>query len=127
MYSKNNKSPWYGTLKTSRMDTIVIYDPELPEAPPGKVFLFNAQRGDFVQYVEEIVTKNLHELDDKAMQQAREKYKDAFKKASKQLKRQHKDYQVGSAPLPKANKPVSDEVDDDSDIDLEPTDFSYDD
>ncbi len=99
MYSKNKKSLWYGSLKTSKSNSIVIFDPSLPSAPTGKVFLFNSQRDDFVQYVEDIVSKNLHDLDADELKEAQNKYSAAFKKAQRNFLAKHSKPEPSDTPV----------------------------
>lgn len=63
MLNKNRKTTWYGKLETATSSVEVIYDPTLPEAPKGRVYLYNVERGQIVQYVWEIVSELLREAE----------------------------------------------------------------
>lgn len=63
MFDSSSMSIWYGRLKTSKSTTIVIFDPTLPKAPNGQVYLYNAERGAIIKYVAKIVTPLLEDID----------------------------------------------------------------
>ncbi len=62
MYNTAKKQVWYGELRTARGNAIVVHDNQLPEASPGRIYLFNSQRNAIIEYVEDIVKPNLHDL-----------------------------------------------------------------
>ena len=53
---------WFGKLETKRNASVVIRDNSLPEALKGRMYLYNAERDQIVEYVEEIVGSKLREL-----------------------------------------------------------------
>ncbi len=67
MLNTNRKTPWYGKLDTPSFSNTVVFDPELPEAPKGKLYLYNHDRGQVVQYVYDMVSPRLRELTDEEM------------------------------------------------------------
>ena len=89
MYSNNKKSVWYGALKTSKSDAIVIFDPDIP-APKGKLLLFNTERGAFVPYLEEIVAEKLHDLSKEEERGVKKSHGSAFQKAKKLVMKKNK-------------------------------------
>ena len=78
MYNTTKKQVWIGELRTARGNTIVIFDKAIPDASPGRVYLFNTQRNAIVEYVEDIVKPNLHELDADAAKQAEAEHGSAW-------------------------------------------------
>ncbi len=62
MSSTANDNLWYGMLETSKSRTIVIRDSEFPEGLNGRIYLYNADRDQVVEYVEKIVNPKLREL-----------------------------------------------------------------
>ncbi|MCF1428159.1 MAG: hypothetical protein LPD71_02810 [Shewanella sp.] len=70
MYNTAKKQIWIGELRTSRGNTVVIHDNQLPDASSGRIYLYNTDRKAIVEYVEEIVRPNLHELDKSAIKAA---------------------------------------------------------
>ncbi len=122
MYSKNKKSLWYGSLKTSKSNSVVIFDPTLPSAPTGKVFLFNSQRNEFVQYVEDIVSKNLHDLDADELKEAKNKYTTAFNEAQLCFLAKHSKPEPSDTPVKKTlldEQTLSEINEDDLSVDME--------
>ncbi|AZQ09224.1 MULTISPECIES: hypothetical protein [Shewanella] len=81
MYNTAKKQVWWGELKTSRGTAIVIHDNQLPEASAGRIYLYNTERKAIVEYVEDIVKPNLHELDDAALKAAEGKFGSEWKAA----------------------------------------------
>lgn len=79
MYNSSKKTIWIGELRTARGTSVVIHDNQLPEATPGRVYLYNAQRNAIVEYVEDIVKPNLHDIDEAATQSAEKEYSSAWK------------------------------------------------
>ena len=53
---------WYGKLETSKSSTVVIRDDALPDGLNGRIYLYNSDRGQIVEYVESIVSSKLREL-----------------------------------------------------------------
>ena len=118
MYNTAKKQVWYGELRTARGNAIVIHDNQLPEASAGRIYLYNAQRKAIVEYVEDLVKPNLHELSDEQLKAAESEFGGAWKSARAEFMQKHsarislanvKD----TAPVRKA-KPVP-QLDDDAD------------
>lgn len=84
MSSVSSDSVWYGMLETSRFSTVVIRDDSLPESLSGRIYLYNADRDQIVEYVESIVNARLRPLDDQersaAVKSLDKKYKATRKK-----------------------------------------------
>jgi hypothetical protein len=62
MLNTNRKTLWYGKLDTPNFSNTVLFDPELPEPPKGKLYLYNYERGQVVQYVQDLVSPRLRDL-----------------------------------------------------------------
>ncbi len=75
----------YQELRSSRGNTIVISDPELPSPIEGRIYLFNTDRNAFVQYDASIVKDKLFPLDEAQRQEAEKKYQSAWETARRQL------------------------------------------
>jgi hypothetical protein len=78
---------WYGELRASKGNTIVIRDDQLPEANKGRVYLYNTDRDAIIQYDETIVCEKLFPLDEAAQKEAESKFKSSWEAARKQLVR----------------------------------------
>ena len=63
MFNTRGNKRWYGVLETSRGRTPVIYDPSLPEAPKGQVYLYNTEREAIIAYDLAIVSERLRDAD----------------------------------------------------------------
>ncbi|MGL4476251.1 MAG: hypothetical protein ACRCT7_17630 [Shewanella sp.] len=81
MYNTAKKQVWFGELRTSRGNSVVVHDNQLPDASPGRIYLFNAQRNTIIEYVEDIVKVNLYELEGDALSAAQTQYGAAWKEA----------------------------------------------
>lgn len=81
MYNTAKKQVWFGELRTSKGNTIVVHDNQLPVAPKGRIYLYNSVRNVIVEYVEDIVKVNLHELEPAQIQAAEAEFGAAFKAA----------------------------------------------
>ena len=55
----------------ARGNIIVIKDVQLPKANNGRIYLYNTQRGAFVEYDESIVSPKLFELDPEQTKEAK--------------------------------------------------------
>lgn len=64
MLKMNRKSIWYGKLATPNASHTVIFDPDFPTPPKGKLYLYNVERDKVIQYVEDIVAPKLHDMDE---------------------------------------------------------------
>jgi len=62
MLNTNRKTLWYGKLDTPNFSNTVLFDPDLPDPPKGKLYLYNHERGQVVQYVQDLVSSKLREL-----------------------------------------------------------------
>lgn len=128
MFKKNSKQPWYGELRSRTGTSIMIYDNKLPCPPSGRILLYNADRDRFIEYVEEIVTSKLFELEGDALAEAKKKLKKPWQKAKDIYLREHQSRLVPvSAPKKEARAAVDGSDDsignvDDGDMD----DFSLD-
>tara|TARA_R110001583_G_scaffold22377_9_gene84048 strand:+ start:9565 stop:9999 length:435 start_codon:yes stop_codon:yes gene_type:complete len=126
MYNTEKKQLWFGELRTSQGNTIVIHDNQLPEASSGRIFLYNTIRNKIVEYVEEIVKVNLHDLDDGQKKAALSEFGDAWKAARNEFMLKHQ-LKVDASKVPdtkpprKVNKVV--EPDELENLDDELTDF----
>ncbi|MCH1930306.1 hypothetical protein L9G16_08940 [Shewanella sp. A25] len=89
MYNTAKKQVWYGELRTSKGTAVVVHDNQLPEASPGRIYLYNTERDAIVEYVEDIVKVNLHELDDAGLKAAESKFSGAWKAARAQFMSKH--------------------------------------
>jgi hypothetical protein len=76
---------WYGELRASKGNTIVIRDSELPAASKGRIYLYNTTREIIIEYDESIVSSKLFPLDDNQKQQAEIEFKQGWEAARKQL------------------------------------------
>ncbi|UJF22605.1 hypothetical protein [Shewanella sp. OMA3-2] len=134
MYNTVKKQLWVGELRTARGNTIVIHDGQLPEASKGRIYLFNTVRNIIIEYVEDIVKVNLHDLDEAQTKAAMAEFGDAWQVAraefmAKQQTRIDLSKVPDTAP-PKKVKPAPepDEIADGDDIDdFDDTDDSDDD
>ncbi|MFQ6372666.1 hypothetical protein [Shewanella sp. YIC-542] len=122
MYNTAKKQVWYGELRTSRGNAIVIHDNQLPEASAGRIYLYNTQRKAIVEYVEDIVKPNLHELSDEQLKTAESEFGGAWKTARAEFMQKHADRInlaniKDTAPARKA-KPVPQLDDEDGDSDV---------
>ncbi|AZG34665.1 MULTISPECIES: hypothetical protein [Shewanella] len=79
MYNTAKKQVWFGELRTSKGNTIVVHDNQLPEASPGRIYLYNTIRNTIVEYVEDIVKVNLYDLDDEQTKVAIAELNEAWK------------------------------------------------
>ena len=89
MYNTAKKQLWFGELRTSQGNTIVVHDNQLPAASSGRIFMYNTIRNKIVEYVEEIVKVNLHDLDDDQTSAAMMEFGDAWKAARAEFMLKH--------------------------------------
>lgn len=134
MYNTAKKQLWVGELRTARGNTIVIQDGQLPAASAGRVYLYNTVRNTIVEYVEDIVKVNLHDLDDAQVKAALEQFGDAWKEARAEFMAKHQSRidlsKVPDTAPPKKAKPapepddvVADDIDDFDDSDDSDDDY----
>ncbi|ABV38626.1 conserved hypothetical protein [Shewanella sediminis HAW-EB3] len=127
MYNTVKTAVWYGELRTSRGNAIVIHDKQFPEASAGRIYLYNAERDSIIEYAEEIVKNNLHDLDKKAVKAVEETYGSAWNATRSQFMQKHDGWVEANTtkhtPLIKISKPTPrpkpDEDADDKDINSE--------
>ena len=81
MFNTRGTKRWYGVLETSRGRTPVIYDPSLPEAPKGQVYLYNTEREAIVAYDMAIVSERLRDADADEARELKKATGKAFKSA----------------------------------------------
>jgi hypothetical protein len=115
MYNTAKKQVWYGELRTSKGNAVVIHDNQLPDASPGRIYLYNTDRKAIVEYVEDIVRVNLHELDDAGCKAAESTFAAEWKAARAVFMEKHQarislSNIKESAPVRKAKVEVEPEV-----------------
>jgi hypothetical protein len=119
MYDPMSTGVWYGELRTDSGSTVVIHDPKIPPSSNGRVYLFNAERGALIEYVEAIVKSKLFDLDAEQTKAARKKYAKAWKAAQNKFNSRFglssNVVEIKSA----KPKPVVEEEDDFDDDDME--------
>ncbi|GGI80122.1 hypothetical protein [Shewanella gelidii] len=89
MYNTAKKQVWYGELRTSRGNTVVIYDKQFPDATPGRVYFYNTQRDSIIEYAEDIVQANLHDLNSSETKAAEEEFGAAWEACRAEFMSQH--------------------------------------
>lgn len=89
MYNTAKKQVWYGELRTSRGNAVVIHDNQLPDASSGRIYLYNTERKAIIEYVEDIVKVNLHELDDAGLKAAEAQFGAEWKAARAEFMEKH--------------------------------------
>ncbi|WP_350431919.1 hypothetical protein ABIS04_17625 [Shewanella sp. H8] len=133
MYNTAKKQLWFGELRTSKGNTIVVHDNQLPDASPGRIFMYNTIRNTIVEYVEDIVKVNLHDLDDEQTKAAIAEYSDAWQAARAEFMLKHQARidlsAVPDTAPPRKAKPVPepDDIVDSDDDDIPELDDSDDD
>ncbi|QDE32764.1 MULTISPECIES: hypothetical protein [Shewanella] len=133
MYNTAKKQLWFGELRTSKGNTIVVHDNQLPDASPGRIFLYNTIRNTIVEYVEDIVKVNLHDLDDEQTKAAKAEYSGAWEAARAEFMLKHQSRidlsKVPDTAPPRKAKPVPepDDIVDTDDDDIPELDDSDDD
>lgn len=85
MSKKIISSDWYGELRSTRGNTIVIRDSRLLPPVQGRIYLYNTERQALVQYDEKIVSDKLFELDPEQKKQVKKQFKADWEAAKKQL------------------------------------------
>ncbi len=81
MFRKNRSGTWYGIIQSGKDGSmIVIWNPVLPKANTGKVFLYNTEKQKLIKYVEEIVQPKLKELTGEELEAARSSYDEGWRK-----------------------------------------------
>lgn len=125
MYNTVKTAVWYGELRTSRGNAIVIHDKQFPEASAGRIYLYNAERDSIIEYAEEIVKNNLYDLDKEAEKAAEQAYGNAWNATRAEFMQKHEGWVEANTTKHTAliNKPAAkakpDEGSDDKDINSE--------
>jgi hypothetical protein len=123
MLNTNRKTLWYGKLDTPNFSNTVLFDPELPEPPKGKLYLYNHERGQVVQYVHDLVSPRLRDLTDQEMAEIQDAISSKWEGIKKDFIRTHT---VPSRSAP-ASAPTSRNRNNfDDDIDTGPSDDDFD-
>ncbi len=128
MNSMSKQKVWYGELRSSRGNSIVIHDQALPEATPGRIYLYNSNRNTIIEYVKDIVESNLYDLDEASLRQARQNYAEAWKAARNDFLKSQKGHlqfteEIASMP----EKAAGNKTDADPDKDFEEDEESLED
>jgi len=89
MYNTTKAPVWYGELRTSRGNAIIIHDKQFPEASAGRIYLYNSERDSIIEYAEEIVSSNLYDLDKAKAKAAEETYGAAWNSARSEFMEKH--------------------------------------
>jgi hypothetical protein len=131
MYNTAKKQIWFGELRTSKGNTVVVHDNQLPEAPKGRIYLYNTVRNVIVEYVEDIVKVNLHDLEPTQLQVAEAEFADAFKASRAEFMDKNQSRiditkVPDTAPARKAKPAPEPEPDDVADLDDSDDDFGDD-
>ena len=130
MYNTAKKQLWVGELRTAKGNAIVIHDNQLPSASPGRIYMFHTVRNTIVEFVEDIVKVNLHDLDDEQIKAAMAEFGDAWKAARAEFMLKHQSRidlsKVPDTAPPRKAKPVA-EPDEIADSDDDIPDFDDDD
>jgi hypothetical protein len=85
---------WYGELRASKGNAIIIRDPQLPVADRGRVYLYNTERDAIIQYDEAIVAPKLFPLDAQQRKVAEARFKASWQKALAQFMQIHQQFDV---------------------------------
>ena len=120
MYNTAKKQVWFGELRTSRGTSIVVHDNQLPDASPGRIYLFNVNRNTIGEYVEDIVKVNLHELNIDQVRISKAEHEVAWLAARAEFMAKHEAHiELSSVPdsVPPSKSKVSASIDEDIDID----------
>mgnify|MGYP000494595858 FL=1 len=81
MKKTTNTMVSYSELRTSKGATIVISDTRLRNPLNGRMYLFNTERGEIVQYDKSIVSPKLFPLNEEDSLQAQDKYQQQWETA----------------------------------------------
>lgn len=116
MYNTVKTPIWYGELRTARGNAIVIHDKQFPEASAGRIYLYNTQRDSIIEYAEDIVKNNLHDLDRASVEAAEDKYGTAWNSTRCEFMSKHEGWVEANSSKPKSlvkNKTMKKETDKD--------------
>ncbi|MDO6460038.1 hypothetical protein Q4485_04965 [Granulosicoccaceae sp. 1_MG-2023] len=126
MAASPNTSLWYGKLETKRNASVVIRDDSLPQALAGRLYLYNVERDQIVEYVEEIVGSKLRELTQEEIDALDSDLNKRFTAARKEFMKTHdnrskvlnlREEEAGAKPA--AEKADLDELDEVSDVEAD--------
>ena len=98
MYNTAKTPIWYGELRTASGSVIVIHDKQFPEASAGRIYLYNTQRDSIIEYAEDIVRNNLHDLDSASVKKAEETYGTAWSCARSEFMSKHEGWVEANSP-----------------------------
>ncbi|MCG9712496.1 hypothetical protein L1D29_06675 [Shewanella insulae] len=136
MYDTSKEPVWYGELRTARGNTILIHDKEFPEASAGRVYLYNTVRDAVIEYAEDIVKVNLHDLTEEELKAAKAEFDANWLVTRASFMQQHAGWveaiHAKPAPAPKKAKveveeSASDDDDDDVELEVDSLDDGYED
>ncbi|MCE9679268.1 hypothetical protein LZP69_08780 [Shewanella sp. AS1] len=136
MYDTSKEPVWYGELRTARGNTILIHDKEFPEASAGRIYLYNTVRNAVIEYAEDIVKVNLHDLTGEELSAAKTEYDANWQAARAAFMQQHSGWveaiHAKPAPAPRkakvdADDSNSDDDDDDAELEVDSLDDDFDD
>lgn len=114
MYNTVKEQVWYGELKTSKGNIIIIHDKEFPSTSSGKVYLYNTQKNAIIKYMASITQGNLYDLSEEQKKAAEEKYGAAWEACREEFMALHQGWTDAThAPPPKKKN---------TDLDLDPDD-----
>jgi hypothetical protein len=85
MYDSSSDEAWFGELRTSAGNTVVVFHRDIARASSGRVYLYNTSRGSIIEYVEELVKSKLFDLEGDELESARKKYEKPWKAAKKEF------------------------------------------
>lgn len=119
MFNVSSKKPWFGELRTSAGNSVVIYDGSMPSPPSGRVLLYNVDRGDFLQYVHNIVKDKLFDLEGDDLDIALKQHQKNWKKARDGYLQTHRERMIPASTKSTPKAPVQQEEEDVEDFDLD--------
>ncbi|WP_028773693.1 hypothetical protein [Shewanella waksmanii] len=111
MYNTSQDPVWFGELRTPRGNTVLVHDKQFPEASQGRVYFYNTTRDAIIEYAEDIVSANLHDLDGAELEAAQAEYGLAWQAAREAFMQKHEGWveATQSKPVAKKAKPVVEE------------------
>lgn len=120
MYNTVKAPIWYGELRTASGSAIVIHDKQFPEAAAGRIYLYNSQRDSIIEYAEDIVRNNLHDIDNASIKAAEDTYGTAWSCARSEFMSKHEGWVQANSSTPRPlvkNKTSKKETDKGKDTD----------
>ena len=103
MNSIESIKTWYGELRTQKGNTILIRDDHLPRAPSGRMYLYNTERDEVIEYDEVIVGPKLFSLDKDEQKKAEADYGQAWLAARERFLQAHGIETPASIQVPEPN------------------------